>query len=46
MAKNNDDEQPNLSTRMDNFEGRLITLESTMHVVVQKLKNISLKLDD
>jgi len=35
-----------MSTRMDTFEGRLSTLESTMNVVVQELKKISLKLDD
>ena len=45
MAKN-DDEQPNVSTKMDTFEGRLSTLESTMEFVVQKLKKISLRLDD
>ena len=44
MARN-DDEQPNLSARVDTFEGRLNTLESIMDVVVQELK-ISLKLDD
>ena len=35
-----------MSTMMDTFEGRLSTLESTMNVVVQELKKISLKLDD
>ena len=44
MARN--DEQPNMSARMDTFEGRLSTLESTMDVVIQELKKISLKLDD
>ena len=42
----NDDEQPNLSTKMDTFEERLSTLESTMDVVIQELKKILLKLDD
>ena len=45
MATDND-EQPNLSTMMDTFKGRLCTHKSTMNVVVQELKNISHKLDD
>jgi len=46
MMARNDDEQPNMSTRMDTFKGRLNTLESITDVVVQELKKISLKLDD
>jgi len=46
MMVRNNDEQPNLSIRMVTFEGRLSIFESTMDVVVQKLKKISLKLDD
>jgi len=40
MARN-DDKQPNLSTRMDTFEERLNTLESTIKVMVQELNNIN-----